>query len=241
MAERQPLPAEGERLAKRVAALQGCSRRDAEALIEGGWVRVDGAVAHSPAQRVSTQTITVDVAAQVEALVPVVLLWHKPVGVALADDQPLQGLLAPAGDLLPWHVQHLRCVSPMPAHSSGMALFVQQARLRPLWRQLVAECEQEWMVDVTGPAPLPSALQALPMARTAAAGRSHLKVSVGSQNASGSRLRLALKGLDALDLPRWLQAAGLAATALRRQRLGRLALGAVAAGGWRILGPQERL
>ena len=35
---------EGVRLSKRVAALTGCSRADAERIIEGGWVRIDGRV-----------------------------------------------------------------------------------------------------------------------------------------------------------------------------------------------------
>ena len=35
---------EGERLAKRVAQLLGCSRSEAEQYIEGGFVRVDGVV-----------------------------------------------------------------------------------------------------------------------------------------------------------------------------------------------------
>ena len=43
---------EGIRLAKRVAALAGVSRREAELLIENGAVRVDGRVVEVPAQRV---------------------------------------------------------------------------------------------------------------------------------------------------------------------------------------------
>ena len=33
-------PGDGERLSKRVAQMLGCSRREAEQTIEGGWVRV---------------------------------------------------------------------------------------------------------------------------------------------------------------------------------------------------------
>ena len=43
---------EGIRLAKRVAALAGCSRREAELLIENGAVRVDGQPALVPQARV---------------------------------------------------------------------------------------------------------------------------------------------------------------------------------------------
>ena len=43
---------EGVRLAKRVAAAAGCSRREAELLIESGAVRVDGEPALVPQSRV---------------------------------------------------------------------------------------------------------------------------------------------------------------------------------------------
>ena len=39
------------RLSKRVADLAGCSRRDAELYIEGGWVQVNGLVVEEPQQQ----------------------------------------------------------------------------------------------------------------------------------------------------------------------------------------------
>ena len=45
------------RLAKRVAELVPCSRREAEQYIEGGWVRVDGSVVEEPQFRVLQQKI----------------------------------------------------------------------------------------------------------------------------------------------------------------------------------------
>lgn len=47
-----PPHAESERLSKRVMALKGCSRSEAERYIEGGWVRVDGQVIEEPMFRV---------------------------------------------------------------------------------------------------------------------------------------------------------------------------------------------
>ena len=41
------------RLAKRVADMLGCSRREAELYIEGGWVTVDGAGVEAPQARVA--------------------------------------------------------------------------------------------------------------------------------------------------------------------------------------------
>ncbi len=52
-------PADGsERLAKRVAALQQCSRGDAERYIEGGWVAVDGKTVEEPGFRVARNRLS---------------------------------------------------------------------------------------------------------------------------------------------------------------------------------------
>lgn len=45
------------RLSKRLIELVGCSRREAELFIEGGWVTVDGVVIDEPHFKVSTQKI----------------------------------------------------------------------------------------------------------------------------------------------------------------------------------------
>ena len=45
------------RLAKRVAALAQCSRREAEMYIEGGWVRVDGVTVEEPQFKVLEQHV----------------------------------------------------------------------------------------------------------------------------------------------------------------------------------------
>ena len=69
------------RLAKQVAAMVPCSRREAELYIEGGWVRVDGVVIEEPQFRVADQTIEIDPQATPTALEPVSLLLHKPAGM----------------------------------------------------------------------------------------------------------------------------------------------------------------
>ena len=75
-----PRPNEGERLAKRVAELVPCSRREAEQYIEGGWVMVDGQVVEEPMFRVSAQKIEMDPHASLLELAAVTLLLHKPPG-----------------------------------------------------------------------------------------------------------------------------------------------------------------
>ena len=71
---------DGERLAKRVAELVPCSRREAEQYIEGGWVMVNGQVVEEPMFRVSAQKIEMDPHASLLELAAVTLLLHKPPG-----------------------------------------------------------------------------------------------------------------------------------------------------------------
>ena len=233
---------EGERLAKRVAALQGCSRAEAERLIEGGWVKVDGLTADDPARRVRDEAIEIDASGLGETLLPVTLLWHKPVGVALVEGQPLARLVQPEGLLRPWHIRHLRCASPMPAACSGLAVFAQSPGVQRKLHEDALLLEHEWMLDLAGAVPA-AKLDALQQEvdRLAPGPRTpYLKLSVGSRSAERTRLRLALKGYVPERLPQWLAQAGLEPHALQRLRLGRVALGQVATGAWRLLGMHER-
>ena len=244
MAEGPTHNAAGERLAKRVAHLRGCSRSEAERLITGGWVRLDGVVVDDPAHRVNQQTVSVDAEADLQSLTPVTLLWHKPAGVALAAEQPLQGLVDADQTLRPWHVKHLRCASPMPAASSGLAVFAQSPGVLRHLRDEGPWLEHEWMLDVADQF-TPEMLAALQAHQDVLApfgerGPS-MKLSISSQGERGTRLRLAIKGYDPLRLPDWLARAGVTGVAMHRLRLGRVALGPMHAMAWRLLANHEKI
>lgn len=233
---------EGERLAKRVAALQGCSRAEAERLIEGGWVSVDGVSADDPARRVRDELIEIDASGLGETLLPVTLLWHKPAGIGLTEGQPLAGLVEAGGELRPWHLKHLRCASPMPAACTGLAVFAQSPGVQRKLHDDALLLEHEWMLDLAGAVPA-AKLDALQqdLDRLAPGPRTpYLKLSVGSRSDERTRLRLALKGYAPERLPQWLEHAGLQPQALQRLRLGRVALGQIQVGQWRLLGLHER-
>ena len=68
------------RLAKRLAEMLSCSRREAEQYIEGGWVTVDGVVVEEPQFRVLHQKIELSKDASLLAPTAVTLLLHKPAG-----------------------------------------------------------------------------------------------------------------------------------------------------------------
>src|SRR5690606_6157354 len=88
------------RLAKRMAVLGICSRREADAYILKGWVKVNGVVATLKGQKVSeTDTISLSPQAQQQQSNRVTILLHKPVGYVSA--QPEKGYKAAASLIIP--------------------------------------------------------------------------------------------------------------------------------------------
>ena len=76
-------------------ALKGCSRRDAESFIEGGWVSVNGQVVEEPMFRVSERgdhQVEIDPEASLLELASITLLLNKPPGfdtlAALGTQRP---------------------------------------------------------------------------------------------------------------------------------------------------------
>ena len=84
-----PVTSDLERIAKRMARAGLCSRREAEAWIEEGRVKVNGKKIHSPALNVSaTDEISVDgkILAEKEPLR--LWLYHKPAGLMTTHKDP---------------------------------------------------------------------------------------------------------------------------------------------------------
>jgi 23S rRNA pseudouridine2604 synthase len=76
------------RLAKRLAELVPCSRREAELYIAGGWVMVDGIVVEEPQFMVAGQKVELHPKAKPMPIEPVTILFHQP------PEQPSPRLLA---------------------------------------------------------------------------------------------------------------------------------------------------
>jgi 23S rRNA pseudouridine2604 synthase len=229
---------EGIRLAKRVAALAGCSRREAELLIENGAVRVDGAPALLPQSRVQPhQQVEIEAGARPEPVVPVTLLLHKPAGTAM---EQAHRLLVPANHhaperaglrFLPRHVAAQRCMTPLETAASGLVVFTQEWRIERKLHEDAALLEHELIVDVAGPVG-PEQLARLNQAPA--------RVSVSQQAEGHTGLRFAVKGLQPGQIAHQCQAVGLQLLGIRRLRIGRVALAGLLAGQWRYLLPSER-
>jgi len=229
---------EGIRLAKRVAALAGCSRREAELLIGNGAVRVDGEPALLPQSRVQAhQQVEIEAGARPEPVVPVTLLLHKPAGMPV---DAAHRLLVPAHHheperaglrFLPRHAAGQRCMTPLETGASGLIVFTQEWRIERKLQEDAGVLENEVMVDVAGPVG-PEVLAKLE--------RAPARVSIGQQAEGHTGLRFALKGARPGQIAHLCDEAGLRILAMKRIRIGRVPLAGLLPQQWRYLLPNER-
>jgi 23S rRNA pseudouridine2604 synthase len=229
------------RLAKRVAELKDCSRREAEQYIEGGWVSVDGHVIEEPQFRVQEQAIVVDPSANLMALTPVTILLHKSAGAgpdALPNkrtrDDP-SGIRA-----LKRHFNNLVIPTPLPREASGLVVLSQDGRILRKLTEDAALIEQELIAQVAGEV-TPQQVRRLCHGLTF---RDQplppIKVSVNSTGESETRLRFALKAVLPEHVPGMCDAVGLKLLALKRIRIGKVPLGQLPVGEWRYLMGHEK-
>ena len=252
----------GERLSKRMAALGLASRREADEWIAAGWVRVDGKPAVLGLRVGPDARIDIDPRARREQAQRMTVLLHKPVGyeAGLGDGHGPQGsrsrgappamqLLTPAahaGDdasgirVLQKHFANLKALVPLPTEASGLVVFTQDWRVQRKLEEDIATMEHELLVDVAGevsPDALTPILRALKDERRPLPAA---KVSVNSSTPEGSRLRFAIKGAHPGLAAHLCALAGLDIRAMRRTRLGRVALSDLPVGQWRYLAGHER-
>lgn len=253
------------RLAKRVAELRACSRREAEQIIAGGWVRVDGVVVETPQFRVTGECVEIDPKADPSQAGPVTLLLHKPPGIELCDGDPAAsrglgpaGLWAEDGSAirpLKKHFIGLGLYVPLETAAAGLVVFTQDWRVARKLTEDAATLEHEVIVEVAGES-LPDGLkrlsQGLPFhphepgrgcedakaSTTTLNRRTPQAIKVSRQ--SETRLRIALKGARPGQIAQLCEAAGLTLRSMKRIRLGRVPLGKLPPGQWRYLLPNER-
>jgi len=226
------------RLSKRLIALKGCSRREAEQLIEGGFVRVDGAVVDRPQAQVSAHhEITVDAHAEAKPSAPSTFLLHKPAGLDVAQAAALlsSATRSPADDsgvrLLSRHFERLQPLMPLEDDSSGLQAFTQDGRLSWHLREYGHRIEQELVVEVVG------RLDESALARLGHGLRFNggLLAPVKVSWQSETRLRFAIKN-PGLGQIHWMcTQVGLEVKAIRRIRIGRIPLKQMVLGQWRYL------
>jgi 23S rRNA pseudouridine2604 synthase len=230
------------RLAKRVAALAQCSRREAEMYIEGGWVRVDGVTVEEPQFKVLDQRIEIDPQAKLEPPEPATMVLHKPAGVTVDEARALVTPQTHASEdtsgvrLLKRHFARLDAPLPLPDKASGLLVFTQDWRVKRRLEEDADRIEQEFVVEVAGTlAPNGLALlnhglvfdhYALP------------PIKVSWQNET--HLRFALKRIAPDKIERMCGAVGLKVLSMKRLRVGRISMARLQPGQWRYLAGTDR-
>jgi 23S rRNA pseudouridine2604 synthase len=237
------------RLSKLMADRGICSRREADLLIERGWVFVDG-------ERVSTlgikvypnQAVTLDERAHRELRRAVTILLNKPVGYV--SGQPEKGYRAAVslisggsrfkGDRSPlrFSLAHLRSLAPagrLDIDSQGLLVLTRDGRIA---RQLIGEdsdIEKEYLVRYEGS--LSDEGLSLLGHGLSLDGKPLKPAQVFRQNKD--QLRFILKEGKKRQIRRMCELVGLKVIGLKRIRIGRIKLGNLPVGQWRYLGEDE--
>jgi len=129
---------------------------------------------------------------------------------------------------------------PLPTEASGLLVFTQDWRVERKLTEDAEVIEQEVMAEVAGDVS-PEQLQRLGHGLSFN-GRPlpPVKVSVSSRNDAQTRLRFALKGVRPGQVPFMCDSVGLRLLALKRIRIGRVALAQLPPGQWRYMLADER-
>ena len=232
------------RLAKRLAELVHCSRREAELYIAGGWVMVDGQVVEEPQFMVAEQKVELHPEAVLVPVEPVTILFHQPADADMNADAIKQLLCAgtrAADDhsgirLLKQHFLHLTQCTPLEMHATGMTVFTQDYRVTRKLTDDAATIEQEYVVQVAGDL-VADGLKLLNHGLSYN-GKPLPPVKVSWQNET--HLRFALKGVKPGQVAHMCRAVGLQVLAMKRLRIGRVSMSKLPLGQWRYLMPHEK-
>ena len=243
------------RLAKALAQMLNCSRREAEQYIEGGWVRVDGVVVEEPQFRVGDQKMELDRDASLLALTPVTLLLHKPAAYEAGLDGASGKPAAPALQLLTtanWSADDRSGIRPLKKHfstqtlatplatpASGLVVFTQDWRVTRKLSEDASVMEHEVIVEVAGQL-VPGGLERLNRVDHGFTFNGILLPPAKVSWQNETRLRFALKGERPGQIAYMCETVGLSVQAMKRIRVGRMPMSGLAPGQWRYLLPAER-
>lgn len=245
------------RLAKRLAEMLACSRREAEQYIEGGFVTVNGVVVEEPQARVQNQAIVLSPGASLLALTPVTILLHKPAGYESRDAANASGdagiqtaaqLLTAANHSpddrsgirpLKKHFASSELLTPLATAASGLVVFSGDWRVARKLREDARLLEHEVVVEVSGEI-RPGGLERLNRIDHGFTYRGALLPPAKVSWQSEKRLRFALKGEVTGQIAYLCESVGLKIEAMKRLRVGRMSLSQLQPGQWRYLMPYER-
>lgn len=224
-----------------------CSRREADALIEKGWVFVDGQRVAELGSRIRPDAqISLAPEARARQARQVTILLHKPVGYVSGQPEPgfkpALALIGPDNQFGTggprFHPSLLKGLAPagrLDIDSTGLLVLTQDGRIA---RQLIGEesrVDKEYLVRVEGR--LSEENLRLLNHGLSLDGRLLRPAKVEWLNAD--QLRFVLREGRKRQIRRTCELVGLKVTGLKRIRIGRVKLGDLPLGQWRYLRDDE--
>jgi len=232
------------RISKLLSQRGLCSRREADAYIERGWVQVDGRTAQLGERAWPTQTLVLARPAQSRQRARVTILLNKPVGVVSGQAEqgyrPAIALIRPEAHFVKdasglrferSHLAGLAAAGRLDIDSQGLLVLTQDGRIA---KQLIGEhsgVEKEYLVRVQGRM-APDGL-ALLNHGLSLDGKRLRPAQVQWQN--DDQLRFVLQEGKKRQIRRMCELVGLKVTGLKRVRIGKVRLGDLPVGQWRYL------
>ncbi|GFM65991.1 RNA-binding protein S4 [Pseudomonas cichorii] len=230
------------RLSKRLIELVGCSRREAELYIEGGWVTVDGEVVEEPQFKVENQKVELSPDARAETPEAVTIILHKPASASVESALQMitPGTLSQEHSFgkrpLKGHFLRLEAISTLQANASGLMVFSQDWKILRKLTDDRSKIEQEYVVEVSGEM-VAHGLNRLNHGLSYK-GKELPAVKASWQNEN--RLRFAMKNPQPGIIAQLCEAVGLKIVAIRRIRIGGVSMGKLPEGQWRYMTAKEK-
>ncbi len=226
------------RLSKHLIDLIGCSRREAQLYIEGGWVLVNGATIDEPQYPITNQLVELRANAVAEPLPSITLLLNQPALNNASLEQQL-ALLSPethwaedpSGILqLKGHFARLSSSElPLQEKASGLQVFTQDWRTLRKLNDDRTRLEQEYVVQVAGEI---SAAKLKRITRAQIIKGVELPSCKASQQ-SEQHLRMVLKDPSPGVIARLCASIDLEVVSMKRIRIGAVSMGKLPLGQWR--------
>ncbi|HKM37434.1 MAG TPA: RNA pseudouridine synthase [Thiopseudomonas sp.] len=225
------------RLSKHLIDLIGCSRREAQLYIEGGWVLVNGSIIDEPQFQITDQLVELRPKAVAEPLPAITLLLNQPLMPKATFEQQLE-LLSPethwAEDpsrilQLKGHFARLNSELPLQDNATGLQVFTQDWRTLRKLTDDRTRLEQEYVVQVTGE------ISAQQLKRLAHA---QMIKGVGLPGCKASQqneehIRMVLKDPSEGVIERLCASINLQVVSMKRIRIGAMSMGKLPLGQWR--------
>jgi 23S rRNA pseudouridine2604 synthase len=238
------------RLSKLMAQRGLCSRREADAFIEKGWVRYGKGVVAELGVRVDPDTaIELDPRAQKRQAEVLTILLNKPVGYVSGQAEkgyrPAIQLITESNhyprDSTRRRIQRTDLKGLAPAgrldiDSQGLLVFTQDGRVARTLVGPASPTEKEYLVRVTGN--VTDEVLAQLRHGLHLDGRALRPAKISRINED--QLKFVLTEGRKRQIRRMCELVGLAVTGLKRVRVGRVRLGPLPEGQWRYLGKDER-